>query len=103
MGSNEMEMWARIYLSRFKRPKDFDPEAMKIVITDDLGRWDEKKIIEVMKWMQSADQDWGHYPTAKNIVIAYFKMTKQAREASAAPVYVQTARQILNKHKNKLN
>jgi len=63
--------WSRIYLARFRRPKDFDPGAFEMVFEDELERWDDDTMRGAMQWMQSPGQDWGQYPTAKQLVVAY--------------------------------
>lgn len=66
-----MPMWSRIYLQRFKRPSEFDYPAIELVLTQELGEWREDLLVETMQWMQGPDQEWGDYPTAKKLSVAY--------------------------------
>jgi len=70
-------LWAQIFIARWRRPKDFNPMAWEVVFTDDLGNWKKETMINVMKWMQSQGQDWGKFPTANTLTLAYRVYTRQ--------------------------
>ncbi len=63
--------WAQVFIARWRRPKDFNSKAWEFVFAGDLGEWDADTMIDVMKFMQSQGQDWGKFPTAGTLTMAY--------------------------------
>jgi len=68
--------WVDVFLARFPKPYEFNPDLWEHVFNEDLGKmdsrsgWSDGEICTVLKWMQSPGQAWKNVAVATTLVIA---------------------------------
>lgn len=63
--------WWKVFVARFGRPYEFDPDMWERVLGEDLGReWSDDEVCATLKWMKSEGQVWKKVETASVLVMA---------------------------------